>query len=1769
MSISKIIESLSGTIHRDAIATSPAQHATKAADFAQRNFPYVVTPQIHSFLSSHGITLPSHGHQSHPHPFHKIVEHYFLYNVLSNFVKLPTTVYFMKAEKFSKLSKHQPLFTRLQNAFYTVRDSARYEKQDLTPCRTPCVFFHDSLHYWSPSKLMHFFENNPNVTQVYASLVVPPELSISTELSGSFYPHLYRYYSAKGSLHYQLENSSDHYVQPSSSLEWLTLSAAQGPVPFYVEVLTSIASCHLLLITRNPPPVPQDSISFQIPDCVELPQPADFSIPIRDRLIPRSVYNNVFLYVRAVRTLRKTDPAGFVRTQMTKEEHSWVTNAAWDNLTTFILSTADQSFDPLYAYTLTWWQRLKYRFHHARGLKAASLWLSLQTALTYFSGGYHFLKSLITVPLHPPLILHLTLKQRLARASAVLSSFNLLAAIRIFKIKTIYPAPDALTPYPEILRTSRLTRILIGSSILVAPLAVTVLYYLRHHIPPAIYYAKYKSFFHDRTYHLRLNRAPAFFLPSHQPFGSLTLSLDQADNPSPSITSTPCHKLSPFDIDDEDSIILESPLHPSLTRKSPHPEPTSLLAFDSLDSSTPEPAFSTPFSGAHVHSPPTAEEPNPNPPPISPLQPEPQNPPAPENSQGSEPDNESSSSPPPVPEPKTPEPPSSQDRPKDFATPLETDPSASGPVLPWHTVNVTASDPATSFPSRQRSDPVLPPLPTSNICLFRALSILLNVTEEQIWFRLATSMPNSLLINSETQTNGFTTDHLAAVSYLFNTRFIVHSQNYPSFPIGPASSPVQCAIYHSPGHWSASPPLVGALPHPATERHTELEEALLSHKLPDGSLLPFLRFHDYQIDLSRAKKLASNMKNHFDGVLRELLSASPNILHAFDSIVDFAPSHSVRLCHLAGFAGCGKSRPIQSFFRGSEYSRELRVAVPNTDLRSHWKAQLRFPNSQSWRVSTWETSLLKHARILIIDEIYKMPPGFLDLALLLDPCVATVIILGDPLQGSYHSMHPDSSLRTLTPEIYHLRPYIDLYCAWTHRSPRNVAQVFDVTSLSPENGHVYHSRIFPNNLHILTASESASKTLSQGGCRAQTIASSQGLTLQHSGLHFDRSLFQVSPNITLVALTRHSRSITFLGDSDSLRRKYAFNPVLSAFHSGSVLPLSSWPELSGVELLRQPLFIRSPKLSGGVSLPLSRKSIFNDKPLPTSAEHDVIRSAPVLTIAGPDLIPNLPTTHLPETRRPLHFEIDSAIAPDSRPSPALPSLSPCEAVYPGIDSLLLFAHFIHEPIDPFPNERWHKDRLSRQFPDLLDFKEGTQPATLIAPWHQPAKDPTLLPLSISKRLRFRPSHHPYQHSDDDILLGTLLYQAWCQAFSLDPLETLPFDPILFAECINDNEFHQLSSKTKAVIQANASRSDPTWRHTVVKIFAKSQHKVNENSIFTSWKACQTLALAHDAVVLLLGPVKKYQRIIRDRKPHPHLFIYAGHTPQQMAEWAHSVFPPNRQTLCTCNDYTAFDQSQGGEAVIFEILKMKRVGIPQFFQDYHLWLKTNVQSQFGPLTCMRLTGEPGTYDDNTDYNIAVLWSRFQLNGYAVCVSGDDSAIVGCPPTSPTWPAVEKLLSLTFKIEVTPYPLFCGYLLGPAGALRSPRALFAKLFIAYNDESLPNKLASYLAEFAVGHSLGDSLWSLLPPDQVIYQAACFDFFCRFAPPHMKDVLKLGEPEPSLLSLVYSSIKHLSRPLWALLPTRVRLTLRHSIPAPTFFSEDTALASDSLYSPSTQLP
>jgi hypothetical protein len=178
---------------------------------------------------------------------------------------------------------------------------------------------------------------------------------------------MYNYVVSGDQLDYQLEkNSSIHYRQPVSAVDWLKYSRLSSPNLFLsVRIIESFASVHLLLISRGEfiEEVEETERFFNIPECVELPCPVRCDQPLRDRLVPTSVFDGLFIYTRAVRSLRVNDPSGFVRSHSSRPEHAWVTSAAWDNLMHFSLTTATVRPSGIYRYHSTLWDRLQDFLH--------------------------------------------------------------------------------------------------------------------------------------------------------------------------------------------------------------------------------------------------------------------------------------------------------------------------------------------------------------------------------------------------------------------------------------------------------------------------------------------------------------------------------------------------------------------------------------------------------------------------------------------------------------------------------------------------------------------------------------------------------------------------------------------------------------------------------------------------------------------------------------------------------------------------------------------------------------------------------------------------------------------------------------------------------------------------------------------------------------------------------------------------------------------------------------------------------------------------------------------------------------------------------------------------------------------------------------------------------------------------------------------------------------------------------------------------------------
>nr|WBO25732.1 viral replication protein [Andean potato latent virus] len=1825
MSFQTALEALNSTVHRDAATNPILNSVVEPLQQSLVQYPWLLPKEVLPFLLSSGIPNSGLGTTPHPHPTHKVIETFLLYNHWSCLANQPSTIMFMKPQKFQKLRNLNNNFTHLCNYRLTPADTTRYPTTSLHLPNTPVVFMHDALMYFNPAQILDLFLNSPIINSLYCSLIVPPE-SDFTDLS--LQPILYQFSISGQTLHYVPEgHNAGSYNQPLHALDWLKIhSILSRELNLSVTKLDSWGPVHSILIQRNLPPLhparqspinqslpslfsqhnrapralrsqrdssqhlqsalqalfppPQAAhalASFKIPECLELPSATFLNQPLRHRLVPLQVYNALFTYTRAVRTLRTSDPAGFVRTQSNKAEYSWVTPNAWDNLQTFALMNAPIRPRVFYEFFLNPFQKLKLHFrqHWKKYLTLFSPVISilvispqllpikspipkLQLVSIFRSQKLPFSHIKLDNPLHLKKFLPPKLTQR--------RNFSIPIPIALGNVLLhLHKINPSLAPVPPILPRFQTVPVLLRDLppkasttiplLALVPTCIISWLHLFSALPLQQIHDLYHTNMHPSQFRLQWDLQP-MHVDSPQPF--LPYLLPAPTNPS-TFPQTPLPVTPPISPPQAQRAVTSLAPSPSPSSPAESEPPTGLVSSSTLPPSstthqTPPPPLS-PSDDLLQVIPPSSDIPLSIPPDstvtytgalnhsISPTPFIPQHPPA---------------------EPIIP--------------PLMADPTCAGDVIPFHDAfpGLYFSNTA-SFPTRIR---ILPssnlPVPALN-CLLETFSQLTHYPVQSLWQSLCSMLPDCLLDNEEIRTVGLSTDLLTALCFTYHIQCILHTPS-GNHPYGMPASSTSIDIDYLPGpprHFSPHNRFVASAPGSNPSSEPLVREALrFKH---NGHFLPFHQAHLHSVSLQHAKNLISNMKNGFDGIMHSISTSSSSSpspkqqILTLDSICDVAQPRTVPVIHIAGFAGCGKTHPIQKLLATKPF-KDFRISTPTNELRSEWKRDMDPSPSNLWRFSTWESSLFKHSSVLIIDEIYKLPRGYLDLSILADPNLKLVFILGDPLQGEYHSTNPHSSNIRLPSEIDRFRRYIDCYCWWTYRLPKLVAELFQIPTFSSEQGSIIAISSHPPGSKNLVNSMSTATSLQQMGHHAITISSSQGITFPEiNTILLDRHTNLLSPNNCLVAMTRSRKGFAFVGNlhlaSNSFGTSYMFSQALARQPINMTNCFHSFHQLL---LLHHPITTRNPRFVAGHQsiLPnvhkahqkLSTSGKLSLPPhIPIDHAEDFIITNPV--VFGDTIDPRLPTNHLPPTRLPLHTEL-LGTNPSSTDSSFPDTLfnTPFSLGLSGETFENLAAHFLPAH-DPSLKEILYHDQSSLQFPWLdRPFSLSCQPSSLIAATHSPSQDPTLLPASIKKRLRFRESDQPYQITANDQLLGQHLFSSLCKAYGRSPLSSVPFNPVLFAECISLNEYAQLSSKTRATIVANAQRSDPDWRHTTVKIFAKAQHKVNDGSIFGSWKACQTLALMHDYIILILGPVKKYQRVIDSKDRPPQLYIHCGHTPHQLSSWCQTHL--SGQTYLA-NDYTSFDQSQHGEAVVLELLKMQRLNFPSFFLDLHLHLKTNVQTQFGPLTCMRLTGEPGTYDDNSDYNLAVIFSKYLIHSHPIMISGDDSVICGNPSIHPGWSSIEPILHLKFKTETNSHPLFCGYYVSPLGAVRNPFALFAKLMICIDDCTLDDKILSYLSEFSVGHTLGDSLIHVIPSTILPYQSACHDFFCRNCTPSQKLLLSLDPlPESTILRLILK-IKWASKAFFSLLPSKARdlLVSKGSLQSMPFDPKVTQLESELL--------
>nr|UOF93407.1 replication-associated protein [Viola mottle virus] len=374
--------------------------------------------------------------------------------------------------------------------------------------------------------------------------------------------------------------------------------------------------------------------------------------------------------------------------------------------------------------------------------------------------------------------------------------------------------------------------------------------------------------------------------------------------------------------------------------------------------------------------------------------------------------------------------------------------------------------------------------------------------------------------------------------------------------------------------------------------------------------------------------------------------------------------------------------------------------------------------------------------------------------------------------------------------------------------------------------------------------------------------------------------------------------------------------------------------------------------------------------------------------------------------------------------------------------------------------------------------------------HQQAKDEALLWETIDARLRLStPEANLAEfHAKKD--LGDILWENYHRAMKL-PREQPEFSQELWERCAAEVQQTYLS-KSIQQIKGGERRQSPDFPDNKILIFLKSQWvKKMEKLGAPKIKPGQTIASFQQAAVMLYGTMARYMRRFRDALGPNNIMINCEKTPADLSRWVKNHWDFTKPSYA--NDFTAFDQSQDGAMLQFEVLKAKFFNLPEWVIEGYLDIKLTPQIFTGTLAIMRLTGEGPTFDANTECNIAYTHTRFHIPEHvAQLYAGDDCAIAEVCQEKPSFALLKNRIALQAKPAYAPqtrgaWAEFCGYLITPKGLIKDPLKLHSSLELAKaqrkqgRKDAITNVVANYSLDAKMAYSLGDDLQELLSPEQ----------------------------------------------------------------------------------------
>ena len=293
--------------------------------------PYAQNPDAADLLEDLGIVTHPLAIRAHTHAAAKAIE-LDMYKTVGHYLpkENPVTFLFMKRGKLNYFSRGPQQGDIFISSIVEPRDFARYELDDIFRMSngfcvpTSVAFMGDTLHYFTFSDLVNIFNRSPNLQNLYATLVLPPEAAHRIK---SLYPSVYEIdYYPKHFMYKPGGHAGGAYCHTYEQLEWLKVGAikwsdARGRThTITAQLIETKAANHLFIFSRGCLKTPEMR-SFQTAEqyvtlpSVFLPKKYNARQPISKTLALQ-----IFMYMKSVKAASQRDVWAKIRQLLRTKE---------------------------------------------------------------------------------------------------------------------------------------------------------------------------------------------------------------------------------------------------------------------------------------------------------------------------------------------------------------------------------------------------------------------------------------------------------------------------------------------------------------------------------------------------------------------------------------------------------------------------------------------------------------------------------------------------------------------------------------------------------------------------------------------------------------------------------------------------------------------------------------------------------------------------------------------------------------------------------------------------------------------------------------------------------------------------------------------------------------------------------------------------------------------------------------------------------------------------------------------------------------------------------------------------------------------------------------------------------------------------------------------------------------------------------------------------------------------------------------------------------